>query len=100
MGGFGLLAAKPAWTMLALTRHRHPLMEISLLRHSVGALSARRHGCLHCHRTPLVGEVVHIYGERLVCALCRPRHREPPARTEVVHSPEHDRAVRARPRAA
>jgi hypothetical protein len=87
-------------TMLALTRHRNPLMEISLLRHSVGALSARRHGCVHCHRTPLIGEVVHIYGDRLVCELCRPLHRERPARSETVRSPEHGHAVRARPRAA
>jgi hypothetical protein len=86
--------------MLALPRHRNPLVEISLLRHSVGALTARRHGCVHCHRTPLVGELVHLYGDRLVCELCRHRHREPPARTERVRSPEHDRAVRARPRAA
>jgi hypothetical protein len=47
-----------------------------------------------------VGEFVHIYGERLICALCRSRHREAPVRTEVVRSPEHDRAVRSRPRAA
>jgi hypothetical protein len=103
-------AANPVQTMLALTRHRNSSAllrsspaaprEISLLRHSVGALSARRHGCVHCHRTPLVGEIVHMYGDRLVCELCRPRHREPPARTEPVRSPEHDRAVRARPRAA
>jgi hypothetical protein len=92
--------AKPLRTMLALTRHRNPLMEISLLRHSVGALSARRHGCVDCHRTPLIGEVIHIYGKGLVCELCRPRHRERPARSEIVHSPEHDRAVKARPRAA
>jgi hypothetical protein len=100
MGGIGVPAANGGQTMLALTRHRHPLMEISLLRHSLGALAAGRHGCVHCHRTPLVGEVVHMYGDRLVCALCRPRHREPPLRTETVRSPEHDRAVRARPRAA
>jgi hypothetical protein len=86
--------------MLALTRHRNPLVEISLLRYSVGALSARRHGCVHCHRTPLIGEVVHHYGERLVCELCRPLHRETPGRSEVVRSPEHERAVRSRPRAA
>jgi hypothetical protein len=92
--------AKRAQTMLALSRSRHPLMEISLLRQSVGALGARRHGCADCHRTPLVGEFVHIYGERLICALCRSRHREAPVRTEVVRSPEHDRAVRSRPRAA
>jgi hypothetical protein len=86
--------------MLTLSRHRNPLVEISLLRHSVGALSARRLGCVHCHRTPLVGEIVHMYGERLVCELCRPLHREPPARTDTVRSPEHQRAVRACPRVA
>ena len=95
-----MLSANLPQTMLALTRHRNPLVEISLLRHSVGALSARRHGCVHCHRTPLVGEVVHIYGDNLVCELCRPLHREPPARSESVRSPEHQRAVRPRPRAA
>jgi len=87
-------------TMLALGRHRNPLVEISLLRHSVGALSARRLGCVHCHRSPLVGEVVHMYGDRMVCELCRPLHREAPVRTDTVRSPEHQRAVRARPRAA
>jgi hypothetical protein len=58
--------------------------EISLLRHSVGALAAGRHRCWHCRRTPLVGEHVHLYGERLVCELCRHLRREPPAET-VVH---------------
>lgn len=91
---------KHVQTMLALTRHRNPLVEISLLRHSVGALSARRLGCVHCHRTPLVGEIVHMYGERLVCELCRPLHREPPGRSESVRSPEHQRAVRASARPA
>jgi hypothetical protein len=86
--------------MLALPRHRHPLLEISLLRHSVTALRARRHGCVHCHRTPLVGEVVHHYGKGLVCELCRHRHREPPARSELVRSPEHGHAVKSLPRAA
>jgi hypothetical protein len=92
-------AANAHQTMLPLARHR-PLLEISLLRQSVGALTARRQGCVHCHRTPLVGEVVHLYGERMVCALCRPRHREPPARSEVMRSPELHRAVKPRPRAA
>ncbi len=92
--------ANAVQTMLALIRHRHPLMEISLLRQSVGALTARRHGCVHCHRTPLVGEVVHLYGESLVCELCRPRRREAPGRSEPVRSPEYQRAVKARPRAA
>jgi hypothetical protein len=89
-------AAKRLQTMLALTRHRNPLVEISLLRHSVGALSARRHGCVHCHRTPLIGEVVHLYGERLVCELCRPLRRDRPTRDEVVHSSEYELTVKRR----
>jgi hypothetical protein len=82
-----------------------PPIESMLLRKSVGALAARRHRCFHCGRTPLVGEHVYLYetaaGERMVCELCRPLRREAPARSEVVHSVEHDRAVRRRaPRAA
>jgi hypothetical protein len=81
------------------SRFRAP-REISLLRMSVGALAAGRHRCWHCRRTPLVGEHVHLYGERLVCELCRHLRREPPGSTVLVHSPEHERAVKLRPRAA
>jgi hypothetical protein len=78
-----------------------PSFEISLLRKSVVALEAGRDHCWHCRRTPLVGEEVHHYGERLVCELCKALRREPPGRTEIVHSPEHERAVRLlRPHAA
>ena len=77
-----------------------PPREISFLATAVGALDAGGPRCAHCRRTPLVGEVVHFYGERVVCALCRSRHREPPVRTEIVHSSEHHRAVKARTRAA
>ena len=52
----------------------------------------------------LLGKDVHLYGERLVCQLCRHHRREPPGETIVVHSSEHQRAVKAavklRPRAA
>ena len=79
---------------------RTPLFETALLRRSVGALSAREECCHHCGRHPLVGEWVHIYGEpgrpELVCELCRPRRRQAPAQTRLVHSPEHERAVRIR----
>jgi hypothetical protein len=86
---------------LTLTRHRpRAPREISLLRKSVTALTAGRHRCCHCRRTPLVGEEVHLYGERLVCELCRHHRRDAPVRTEVVHSPEHQRAVKRQPRAA
>jgi hypothetical protein len=91
-------------TMLAHAKLRRPPTEISLLRRSLGALGAGRPQCFHCHRHPLVGEQIDVYlatgGERIVCELCRGLRREPPHHTEVVHSPEHRRAVKAVPRAA
>jgi hypothetical protein len=83
-----------------LVKLRRPPAEISLMRRSMGQLGAGRPRCHHCHRNPLVGERVHLYGERLVCELCRPLHREAPERSELVHSPEHRRAVKSVPRAA
>jgi hypothetical protein len=81
-----------------------PALEQALLRRSVGESQAHRHRCEHCLRTPLTGEVVHVYetvgGERLVCDLCRPLRREAPARSELMHAPEHERAVRVQRRAA
>jgi hypothetical protein len=81
-----------------------PPREISLLRKSVGGRDHGPSACAHCHRTPLVGEHVHVYGERLVCQLCRHLRREPPGATVVMHSSEHERAVKPavklRPRAA
>ena len=82
---------------------RSPLERLLLLR-SVGEQEAHRHRCEHCRRTPLTGEVVHRYssaaGERLVCELCRPLRREPPARSELMHAPDHERSVRLTSRAA
>jgi hypothetical protein len=90
--------------MLANVKLRRPPTEISLLRRSLGELGAGRPRCHHCHRNPLVGERIYVYlaasAERVVCELCRPLRREPPARSEIVHSPEHRRAVKAIPRAA
>ncbi len=78
--------------------------EISLLGKGRGDGHAGQSMCSHCGRTPLVGEHVHLYGERIVCQLCRHLRREPPGQTVVVHSSEHRRAVKAaeklRPRAA
>jgi hypothetical protein len=78
--------------------------ELSFLRPNAAPAGPPRPTCVHCGRTPLVGEVLHVYeatgGDRHVCELCRSRHREPPARSELVHSPEHHRAVKARTRAA
>ena len=82
---------------------RPPLQDI-LLRRSVGEQEAHRDRCVHCHRTPLTGEVVHRYvaagSERMVCELCRPLRREAPERSELMHAPEHERSVRLTSRAA
>ena len=79
-------------------------LERALLRRSLGTREDQRQRCVHCHRTPLTGEVVHVYagpaGERLVCELCRPLRRELPARSLLMHAPEHDRSVRVTRRAA
>jgi hypothetical protein len=81
-----------------------PALERALLRRSVGEHEAHRHRCVHCHRTPLTGEVVHVYatvdGERLVCELCRPLRRAAPDRSQLMHAPEHERSVRVQSRAA
>jgi hypothetical protein len=68
--------------------------EISFVRSSLRALGRGHSGCVHCHRTPLIGECVFFYAERMVCELCRPLHREVPGRSEIMHSPEHAHSVR------
>ena len=79
-------------------------LERALLRRSMGEHEDQRDRCVYCYRTPLTGEVVHVYagagGDRLVCELCRPLRREAPARSLLMHAPEHDRSVRVTPRAA
>jgi hypothetical protein len=73
-----------------------PFLEAARLKRSVSALEATRDHCHHCHRTPLVGERVFIYGAAMVCELCRPLRRSAPDASRLVFSPEHDRAVRVR----
>jgi hypothetical protein len=83
----------------ALRRVRSRAFEIeaALLRASVDALSAERPTCRHCHRTPLVGERVHVYEAKhrtdVVCELCRPLRTAGPDRTELVRSPEQGHSV-------
>ena len=108
-GGFHAPASKLSQTMPAISLRRMaapavPQLEKALLRRSMGEHESQRHSCVHCRRTPLTGEVVHIYstgaGDRFVCELCRPLRREPPARSELMHAPEHERSVRVARRAA
>ena len=70
-------------------------IETVLTRQSVGALARDRVVCKDCRRTPLVGEVVAIYGGEPVCELCRARHRAEPDSIARVRSPGHADLVRS-----
>jgi hypothetical protein len=83
--------------MLRLQGISEPDLERQLLRRGVTELSAGRHACADCGRTPLVGERYHRYAHgAVVCDLCRPRHSDAPETTEVVRHPERGYAVRLR----
>jgi hypothetical protein len=82
---------------LRRVRSRAFEIEAALLRASVDALASARPTCRHCHRTPLVGERVHVYENRhrteVVCELCRPLRTAAPDRTELVRSSEQGASV-------
>jgi hypothetical protein len=89
------VAAKPA-SMPSPSMHAQQLERV-LLRRGVGALEADRDRCVDCGRTPLTGEQVHLYAgrqNRIVCELCRGRHRDAPVASELVRHCEHGHAVR------
>ncbi|MCW3011272.1 MAG: hypothetical protein JWO90_1676 [Solirubrobacterales bacterium] len=87
--------------MLRLLGISEPDLERQLLRRSVTELSADRHACADCGRTPLVGERYHRYARgKVVCELCRPRHADAPQTTDVVRHSERGHAVRLRVRPA
>jgi hypothetical protein len=76
-------------------------LERELLRKGVGARAAARRTCADCGRTPLTGELVHLYErEAVVCELCHPLRRGEPVRSERVWGSEHGHAVRLTVRAA
>ena len=70
-------------------------IETVLTRRSVGALASERVCCADCRRTPLVGELMYLYGRHAVCELCRPRHRAEPDSSALVRSPGHAALVRS-----
>jgi hypothetical protein len=71
--------------------------ERELLRRGVGALTADRHRCADCGRTPLVGERVHLYDRgEVVCELCRPLRRDEPVGADLVRDGGHGNTVRIR----
>ncbi len=78
-----------------------PDLERQLLRRSVDELSAGRHACADCGRTPLTGERTYRYARaEVVCELCRPGRAAAPITSQVVHHCEHGFTVRRRPRLA
>jgi hypothetical protein len=78
-------------------------LERFLLRRGVGSLTAERHRCVDCDRTPLVGERIHVYDERqpgIVCELCSQLRRGAPLASELVRHSELGHTVRLTARAA
>ena len=74
-----------------------------LMRHGVGTLEADRHRCADCGRSPLIGEVVHLYEGRaggMICELCRQLRSETPVATASVRHSAHGHVVRLTARAA
>jgi len=74
-------------------------LEWLLLQRGIGALEADRTRCADCGRTPLFGELVHLYEDRrarLVCELCRPLRRDAPVASEPVRHAAHGNTVRVR----
>jgi hypothetical protein len=70
-------------------------LERALLRKSVGSLADRRHRCVDCGRTPLIGETLHHYaGGATICELCRPLRRGEPSESERVRHSEAGLTVR------
>ena len=76
-------------------------LERYLLRRGVGSLTADRHRCTDCDRTPLVGERIHFYEphSEIVCEL-RQLRRHPPLASELVRHSELGHTVRLTARAA
>lgn len=77
-------------------------LERQLLVMGVGSLTAGRHCCVDCERTPLVGERIHMYerSSGIVCELCSQLRRGAPLASEIVRHSELGHTVRLTARAA
>jgi len=78
-------------------------LERILLRRGLGALEAERTCCADCGRSPLFGELVHLYEGRrpqLVCELCRTLRRKAPVASQHVRHAARANVVRITARAA
>jgi|SRR6516162_10026129 hypothetical protein len=74
-----------------------PVLERHMVRLSVADLTEERARCSDCGRTPLIGELVHVYvrGE-IVCELCRALRTASPVATERMRHAEFGSTVRLR----
>jgi len=81
-------------------------LERGLFMRGLDTLTAERTPCSDCGRTPLTGELVHLYesrsaeGSDVVCELCRQLRLEPALASELVRHDEHGQTVRLTARAA
>lgn len=68
-----------------------------ILRRSVGSFESHGRNCSGCRRTPVPGELLHIFeAERALCSLCLgrlPAAERTPLRAERVHASERHLAV-------
>lgn len=72
-----------------------PELELALLRRGLDDLAAGCERCGHCHRTPLIGERVYVYGGgSILCELCRQFDRHEPDASRIVHGPEFGHTMR------
>jgi len=73
-----------------------------ILRSSLGALGQHGSSCTKCRRTPLAGELLHVFESgRKLCSLCLaelPEAEHSPLRSERVHVA--DKRLSVIPRAA
>lgn len=73
-----------------------------ILRRSLRAVGNDRSSCSRCHRTPVAGEVMHLFeSDTTLCSLCLarlPEDERSPLRSERVHVT--DRRLAVVPRAA
>lgn len=73
-----------------------------ILRRSLSALGHDHSSCSRCRRTPVAGELIHVFAsEKKLCALCLarlPEGERDPLRSERVHAA--DRRIAVVPKAA
>jgi hypothetical protein len=73
-----------------------------LLKKSLGAMAGERSCCSRCRRSPLTGELMHVFErDETLCTLCLaklPDTEREPLRSERVHAAE--RKLTVMPRAA